>query len=121
MPKVQSCVKWPLIILIEPACEQTAGKFPIPVGEPRQKIIVIIKMYHLKSDSFLLLCIIYESGSSLCQLKSLRENDSPQIYCVGEVEKSRARQPQKMQATFAGWVWVCFYVTDLISRPCDFI
>lgn len=43
-------------------------------------------MYHLKSDSFLLLCIIYESGSSLCQLKSLRENDSPQIYCVGEVE-----------------------------------
>lgn len=54
-------------------------------------------MYHLKSDSFLLLCIIYESGSSLCQLKSLRENDSPQIYCVGEVEKSRARQPQKMK------------------------
>ena len=48
-------------------------------------------MYHLKSDSFLLLCIIYESGSSLCQLKSLRENDSPQISCVGEVEKSRAR------------------------------
>ena len=78
-------------------------------------------MYHLKSDSFLLLCIIYESGSSLCQLKSLRENDSPQIYCIGEVEKSRARQPQKMEATFAGWVWVCFYVTDLISRPCDFI
>ena len=37
MPKVQSCVKWPLIILIEPACEQTAGKFPIPVGEPRHK------------------------------------------------------------------------------------
>ena len=73
-------------------------------------------MYHLKSDSFLLLCIIYESGSSLCQLKSLRENDSPQIYCVGEVEKSRARQPQKMQATFAGWVWVCFYVTDLMVR-----
>ena len=37
MPKVQSCVKSPIRILIEPACEQTTGKFPIPVSEPKHK------------------------------------------------------------------------------------